>query len=98
MGLRMKFTHGALLALACALTAPAIADAQVQPYGTSNYGTFYNILPPGTNGTDTLAQLLAFEANGTRPEHNNDQLGMYSALTTAAPNIPASQITDYSKA
>jgi len=97
MGLRTKFTHGALLALACALTAPAISSAQVQPYGTNNYGTFYNILPPGTNGTDTLAQLLAFEANGTRPEHNNDQLGMYSALTTAAPNIQASQITDYYK-
>jgi acyl-homoserine lactone acylase PvdQ len=96
----MKLTHGRLFALGvvlAALIAPSVAAAQVEPYGTDNYGTFYNILPAGTNGTDTLAQLLAFKANGTYPPYSNDQLGMYSALTTAAPNIQAAQIPDYFK-
>jgi acyl-homoserine lactone acylase PvdQ len=96
----MKLTYGRLLAVAVVLTAliaPSLATAQVEPYGTNNYGTFYNILPAGTNGTDTFAQLLAFKANGTYPAHSNDQLGMYSALTTAAPNIQDSQISSYFK-
>jgi acyl-homoserine lactone acylase PvdQ len=96
----MKLTHARLLALAVFLTAliaPSLAAAQVEPYGTNNYGTFYNILPAGTNGTDTLSQLVAFEANKTYPPHSNDQLGMYSALTTAAPSIQAAQIPDYFK-
>jgi acyl-homoserine lactone acylase PvdQ len=88
----------ACLAAACGLLAtPGLAGAQVQPYGTNNYGTFYNILPPGTNGLDNVLQLAAFKVAGIRPAHNNDQLAMYSALTTAAPDIQASQITDYFK-
>jgi hypothetical protein len=90
----------AWLALAAAgglLATPSFAEAQVEPYGTDNYGTFYNVLPPGTNGLDNVLQLAAFEATGARPPHSNDQLAMYSSLTTAAPDIQASQITDYFK-
>ena len=83
-----------LIALAI---APAAASGQVEPYGTNDSGGFRNILPPGTNGFDDLAQLLQFETTGARPPHNNDQLGMYSSLTTAAPNIATSQIGDYFK-
>ena len=61
-----------LIALAI---APA-ASGQVEPYGTNDSGGFRNILPPGTNGFDDLAQLLQFETTGARPPHNNDQLGM----------------------
>jgi acyl-homoserine lactone acylase PvdQ len=96
----MILTRGRLAAFALTaamLAAPQAAAAQAQPYGTNDYGTFYNILPAGANGTDTLAQLIQFETSKTRPPHNDDQLGMYSALTTAAPNIQASQITDYFK-
>ena len=82
-----------VLALAFALAA---ASAQVQPYGTNDYGGFRNILPPGENGFDDLAQAAAFKANGTYPPHANDQLGMYSNLTTAAP-ITESQIPDFYK-
>ncbi len=85
---------------ACALAVallPAPASAQVQPYGTDDYGGFHNILPPGTNGFDNLLQLIAFELFGIRPPHNDDQLGMYSSLTTAAPKIQQSQISDYFK-
>jgi len=80
-----------------AIAFPGATAAQVQPYGTNNYGTFYNILPPGENGFDNVAELGQYKAHGTRPAHNDDQLGMYHALTTAAPNIKASQISDYFK-
>jgi acyl-homoserine lactone acylase PvdQ len=83
--------------VAVMLVAPAAAGAQVQPYGTNDHGGFHDILPPGTNGLVDLAQLLQYEANGTRPPHNDDQLAMYSNLTTAAPNIQPSQIGAFYK-
>jgi acyl-homoserine lactone acylase PvdQ len=98
IGPRPRRVVGALAALAvCLLAGPSLAGAQVEPYGADNYGTFYNVLPPGTNGLDNAVQLALFEATGARPTHNNDQLSMYSNLTTAAPNIKAGQITDYFK-
>jgi acyl-homoserine lactone acylase PvdQ len=92
-----------VLAFACALLgapaliAPALAAAQVQPYGTNDFGGFRNVLPPGTNGLVNTVQLGLYEAMGARPPHNNDQLQMYSSLTTAAPNIQPSQIGRYFK-
>ncbi len=83
-------------ACAALLCVPA-AHAQVQPYGTSDYGGFRNILPPGTNGFDDAAQLAQFEATGARPEHNDDQLSMYSNLTTAAGSVTPATIPDYFK-
>jgi acyl-homoserine lactone acylase PvdQ len=84
----------AVLAFAC---APA-ALAQVQPYGTDDYGGFRNILPPGTNGFDDLTQLATFEADkNSRPPHSSDQLQMYSKLTTAAGSITDATIPEYYK-
>ena len=83
-------------ACAAVLSVPA-AHAQVQPYGTSDYGGFRNILPPGTNGFDDASQLAAFEATGARPQHNDDQLSMYSNLTTAAGSITPATVPDYFK-
>ena len=85
----------ALAALAFAL-APS-ASAQVQPYGANDNGYFNNILPPGENGFDNALQLAQYEANKTYPPHNNDQLQMYSNLTTAAPNIQESQLGQFYK-
>ena len=48
-------------------TVPATAGAQVQPYGTNDYGGFRNVLPPGTNGLDNITQLGVYEATGARP-------------------------------
>ncbi|MDQ2895665.1 MAG: penicillin acylase family protein, partial [Actinomycetota bacterium] len=76
--------------------APA-ASAQVQPYGTNDYGGFRNVLAPGTNGLDTLVQLGAFKSTGARPAHNDDQLQMYSGLATAAGGITAQTLPDYFK-
>ena len=75
--------------------APAAA-AQVEPYGYGDYGGFRNILPPGQNGLDDLAQAAQFKAAGTYPPHSNDQLGMYSNLTTAVP-ITEAQIPQFYK-
>src|ERR1700689_801397 len=86
----------AAAAVFLALSVPA-AQAQVQPYGTNDYGGFRNILPPGTNGFDDVAQLAQFEASGTRPEHSSDQLQMYSNLTTAAGSVTAATIPNYYK-
>jgi len=77
--------------------APSVAAAQVQPFGTSDYGGFRNILPPGANGLDTLSQLGAFQVTGARPAHNDDQLQMYSSLTTAAGAITAATLPNYFK-
>ena len=84
------------LALA-ALVFESSASAQVQSYGTNDNGYFNNILPPGENGFDNALQLAQYEANKTYPPHNNDQLQMYSNLTTAAPNIQESQLGQFYK-
>ncbi len=87
-------------AASCALAALALApaaQAQVQPYGTNDFGGFRNILPPGTNGLVDASQLVAFEATKARPPHNDDQLAMYSNLTTAAPNIKDTELGSFYK-
>ena len=71
--------------------------AAVQPYGTDDYCCFRDILPPGTNGFDDLAQALQFRATGARPPHSDDQLQMYANLTTAAGSITPQTIGDYYK-
>jgi hypothetical protein len=78
-----------------ALAAPVGASAEVQAYGTNDFGGFHNILPPGASGFATISQLVAFLGTGVRPQHNDDQLAMYSSLTTAAPSIKASQISSF---
>jgi acyl-homoserine lactone acylase PvdQ len=92
-----KFVAVALALAALALVLAASASAQVQPYGTNDNGYFSNILPPGENGFDNALQLAQYEANKTYPPHNNDQLQMYSNLTTAAPNIQESQLGQFYK-
>jgi acyl-homoserine lactone acylase PvdQ len=86
-----------IAAVACTLASVTAAGAQVQPYGTHDYGGFRNILPPGTNGFDNVAQLAQFETAHVYPPHSNDQLQMYSSLTTAAPYIQPSQISNFYK-
>src|SRR3954453_4756159 len=88
-------TAAALLVLLLA-TATA-ASAAPEPYQQNDYKGFRNILPPGENGFDNAAQLAAFEANGTYPQHANDQLGMYGDLVHVAPNLKAGDIDKYFK-
>lgn len=73
------------------------AAAKIQPYGASDLRGFRNVLPPGTNGLVNPLDLGRYLTTGARPAHNNDQLAMYSGLTTAAPGIGASQLDRYFK-
>jgi hypothetical protein len=92
-----RFVAFALALAALAVVLAPSASAQIQPYGTNDNGYFNNILPPGENGLDNALQLAQYEANKTYPPHNNDQLQMYSNLTTAAPNIQESQLAQFYK-
>src|SRR5262245_60777448 len=75
-----------LLALALPLQPAGAAGPGLSP----DYGTVLNILPPGTQGRMNAAEVLTFEATGQRPQHFDDQLGMYDALNVPQP----SSITD----
>jgi acyl-homoserine lactone acylase PvdQ len=74
----------------------APAPAAIAPYGSSNLGTFHNILPPGENGLDNGVQLLQYLQTGARPPHFSDQLGMYADLINRRP-ISDQQIPNYYK-
>jgi acyl-homoserine lactone acylase PvdQ len=88
----------ALLAVVLCLLVPSSALAAAQPYQQNDFKGFLNVLPPGENGFDNGAQLLAFEAdNSQRPPHNNDQLAMYGDLVHVAPNLKAGDIPKYFK-
>src|SRR4051812_13206464 len=75
---------GVVLAIAAAACPGAASGApEPQPQGTNDAGGVRNVLPPGANGFSSGPQLALFLATGTRPPHNDDQLGMYNDLLTA---------------
>src|SRR3954465_15530142 len=84
-------------AVLVALLPCAAAFGAAGAYQEGEFGGVRNILPPGENGFDNAAQLAAFEANGTYPQHANDQLGMYGDLVHVAPNLKAGAIDKYFK-
>jgi acyl-homoserine lactone acylase PvdQ len=75
--------------------ASPAAQAQVPPYGTNNYGTFWYVLPPGNSGNDTLTQLGAFETLGTYPPHTADQTALYNNLQWGYPTLTDQTIGRY---
>ncbi|MFF7093482.1 penicillin acylase family protein [Streptomyces rubradiris] len=64
------------------LTRTAVAATDAAPPNDHCGGRCSDILPPGENGTATLAQILLNQAFGTRPAHADDQLGPYADLAT----------------
>src|SRR4051794_2906967 len=68
---------------AAAFPGAAFGAPEPQPQGTNDAGGVRNVLPPGANGFSSGPQLALFLATGTRPPHNDDQLGMYKDLLTA---------------
>jgi acyl-homoserine lactone acylase PvdQ len=86
-------------AVTLALAGVARADVPIPPAGTGDDsgGGFHDILPPGTNGLANLVQLGTFLTTGQRPEHNDDQLGMYADLVRATPGLTAAQLPTYFK-
>ena len=79
------------------LLAPAVAGAQVQPYGHNDAGGFRNVLPPGSAGTADALDLAAFQADGRRPPHWDDQQPLYEGLLYASPTLKAEDIPKYFK-
>lgn len=93
----------AICVVVVALLALGAATAGAAPptpgaYRQNDYGGFRNILPPAQGANANLAQIGAFEANGTYPPHTSDQqLSMYTGLMYATPGLQASQIPSFYK-
>ena len=85
----------AVLALTVTLVAPA-GRAAAEPQATDLCaGQCADILPPGTNGSATLAEILAHRVLGVRPPHANDQLGRYDALSSDYPTLTDDALTRF---
>ena len=84
-----------------ATTAAGAASALPRPAATSLQvvddcgGQCYDILPPGENGNETLAQIILFKLFGTYPSNNDDQLGPYQSLVTASTGLTDAQIDQF---
>lgn len=76
---------------------PAAAVAAPQPGGfrENDAGGFRAVLPPGTNGFVNGPELLAFQASGARPAHNDDQLGPYRDLVFKSPGLSPANLEDF---
>ncbi|MDX8150725.1 penicillin acylase family protein [Patulibacter brassicae] len=78
----------ALLGLVLALAGAAPAGAAPAPLergaGDPAAGGVHDVLPPGTDGSTSLPEALAFLADGRRPSHAGDQLPLFAALPRAA--------------
>ncbi|MBS2963182.1 penicillin acylase family protein [Actinocrinis puniceicyclus] len=89
----------AVAAAAGALVLSALAGQAhaAAPAGPTDYcaGQCSDILPPGENGAETLADIVLFKLFGIRPAHNNDQLGKYDNLVTAYTGLTTSQIDNF---
>jgi acyl-homoserine lactone acylase PvdQ len=94
---RGKGTLALTAAIACSLLLASPAAAQVQPYGTNDFGGFRNILPPGQGQNVNAAEAAAFLGGGTLPEHYDDQREMYGNLVYATPGLSAAAINQYFK-
>jgi len=73
---------------------PAYASTAASP---ADYcaGQCSDILPPGENGAETLADILLFKAFGIRPPHNADQISKYDSLATAYTGLTTAQIDNF---
>src|SRR4051794_33166338 len=100
----MDFRRVAALAGALLAVLPCTASAQLPvngptpgAYRQNDFGGFRNVLPPGENGFASALDLARFEADQTRPRHNDDQLPLYRDLLTGYPKLDAAGIGNYFK-
>jgi acyl-homoserine lactone acylase PvdQ len=96
-------------ATATAIGLPAASTAHATPHaatpvlpsqayraGDYAHGQAMSILPPGENGSVTLPQILAFEANNSNhPADSTDQLTKYENLLYGYPSVTDKTLGDY---
>ncbi|UDY24776.1 penicillin acylase family protein [Nocardioides sp. Kera G14] len=58
-------------------------------------GQCSSILPPGNDGTATVAEILANQLLGTQPAHADDALQKYAGLASAYTGLTDDQLSDY---
>jgi len=92
-----KGTVAVVAWLATVAIVAAPASAQVQPYGTNDYGGFRNILPPGQGKNASVADILANISTGATPAHFDDQRLMYGNLVYASPTLSRAAIPQFFK-
>ncbi|MEV3854674.1 penicillin acylase family protein [Streptomyces sp. NPDC050095] len=102
-----RITAAAALVLTAGLLSPlsplaplaplARATAADGPAPAGDYckGQCADILPPGANGSATLAEILANKVLGTQPAHADDQLGPYDALSSGYPSLTDDTLTNF---
>ncbi|EWC62306.1 putative penicillin acylase [Actinokineospora spheciospongiae] len=108
MGRRSRYLTGAVAAVA--VTAAAVVAVQgsaageqapLPPRGAGfaqgDYclGQCGDIVPPGQNGSATVAEILANKAFGTRPKHFDDQIGKYDALAQGYGGLTTEKINAF---
>jgi acyl-homoserine lactone acylase PvdQ len=95
-GIRAALAGVAAMVVLAAMLAAGVAPAaaQVEPYGSDNYGQYWYIMPPGNNGTTTLTQLPGTEL-GTEPPNFGNQSAMYEDLLWGQNTLTDSNIGNY---
>src|SRR5215210_6128450 len=68
-----------------------------QPYQANDGLGFRDVLPSGTRGLYSAPELAAFLATGRKVPHCCEQLGMYSNLVYATPDLQAGELPKYFK-
>ncbi|MBO1331904.1 penicillin acylase family protein [Streptomyces sp. VRA16 Mangrove soil] len=95
-----RLTAAAALVLTAGLVSPltaSTAGAADDPVPVTDYceGQCADILPPGANGSATLAEILGNKLFGTQPAHADDQLGPYDALSSGYPTLTDDTLTNF---
>ena len=76
-------------------TGLAAAAPTPEPYQSGDGKGFNAILPPGTNGFASLADLITVQAGGPLPAHSDDQLAPYTDLIFDYPSLTNGNLNDY---
>ena len=98
---RRRALAALLAALALAATTAATGASAATPRASASAvtddcgGACYDILPPGENGSETLAQILLFKAFGIRPSNSEDQLSEYQSLVTSSTGLTNAQLSQF---
>ncbi|MET7534970.1 penicillin acylase family protein [Streptomyces sp. NPDC005507] len=87
----------AVFVLTAGLLSPVGEASAAEPAPAPDYcaGRCADILPPGANGSATLAEILGHRLFGTQPAHADDQLGPYDALAAGYPSLTDDTLTQF---